>query len=92
MRVYTKRRGGTWRRVCAHARARGRVEYPDFEEGIILRGGATVDHVCHALHRDLASIFRYALVWGTSAKHHPQRVGLRHAIEDEDVIQIMKIK
>jgi ribosome-interacting GTPase 1 len=47
MRVYTKKRG----------------ELPDFEDGLIVRNGATIEHVCHAIHRTLASSFRYALVW-----------------------------
>ena len=48
--------------------------------------------------------FRAALVWvrlpasshaahctqGTSTKHNPQRVGLTHVLEDEDVVQIVK--
>ncbi|KAJ1677016.1 Ribosome-interacting GTPase 2 [Spiromyces aspiralis] len=74
LRVYTKKRG----------------EYPDFEEGLILRDGATVEHACHTIHRSLADNFRYALVWGRSTKHNPQRVGINHVLENEDVIQIVK--
>ncbi|CAG8500359.1 6231_t:CDS:10 [Rhizophagus irregularis] len=71
LRVYTKKRG----------------EYPDLEGGLIVRKGATVEHVCHAIHRSLADEFRYALVWGTSTKHNPQRVGLSHIVDNEDIIQ-----
>uniref|UniRef100_A0A8C2XE50 Developmentally regulated GTP binding protein 2 n=1 Tax=Cyclopterus lumpus TaxID=8103 RepID=A0A8C2XE50_CYCLU len=45
---------------------------------------------CHRIHRTLASQFKYALVWGTSTKYSPQRVGLTHIMEHEDVIQIVK--
>lgn len=72
VRVYTKPRG----------------KRPDFHDPLILRNGATVEHTCHAIHRDLAKRFKYALVWGSSAKHMPQRVGITHAIEDEDVVQV----
>jgi len=74
VRVYTKRRG----------------EAPDFSDALILRSGCTVEHVCHIIHRELARQFKYALVWGRSAKHTPQRVGLSHRMADEDVIQIVK--
>uniref|UniRef100_A0A4W6C3Q3 Developmentally-regulated GTP-binding protein 2 n=1 Tax=Lates calcarifer TaxID=8187 RepID=A0A4W6C3Q3_LATCA len=65
-------------------------ERPDFNDAIIMRRGATVEHVCHRIHRTLASQFKYALVWGTSTKYSPQRVGLTHIMEHEDVIQIVK--
>lgn len=74
MRVYTKKRG----------------EYPDFNDSLIVRNGASIEHVCHAIHRSLTSNFRYALVWGTSTKHNPQRVGLHHLVGDEDVVQVVK--
>lgn len=60
------------------------------EAGIILRRGATVEHGCHAVHRTLAAQFRYAIVWGTSTKFSPQRVGIHHVLHHEDVIQIVK--
>eukprot|EP00053_Salpingoeca_punica_P008655 m.77387 g.77387 ORF g.77387 m.77387 type:complete len:365 (+) comp14696_c0_seq1:121-1215(+) len=74
VRVFTKKRG----------------EMPDFGESIILRSGSTVRDVCRALHRTMENHFKAALVWGTSSKHQPQRVGLTHVLEDEDVIQIIK--
>lgn len=40
--------------------------------------------------RTLAAQFKYALVWGTSTKYSPQRVGVSHIMADEDVIQIVK--
>ncbi|GIX88579.1 developmentally-regulated GTP-binding protein 2 [Caerostris darwini] len=74
IRVYTKKRG----------------EPPDFESGLILRRGSSVEHVCHAIHRSIVSVFKYALVWGTSTKYSPQRVGLQHIVHHEDVVQIVK--
>jgi len=73
VRVYTKRRGDS----------------PEFSDPIILRGGATVEAACHAVHRSLVETFGYALVWGSSAKHKPQRVGKDHVLEDEDVICVV---
>jgi len=74
VRVYTKKRG----------------ERPDFEGGLILRRGCSVEHVCHVIHRTLTSQFKYALVWGTSVKYSPQRVGLAHIMNHDDVIMVVK--
>ncbi|XP_065898585.1 developmentally-regulated GTP-binding protein 2-like isoform X2 [Dysidea avara] len=76
IRVYTKRRG----------------EPPDLLPGhaLILRKNSTVEHVCHGIHRSLVDQFKYALVWGTSTKYSPQRVGMHHQMQDEDVIQVFK--
>lgn len=74
VRVFTKRRG----------------EPPSFKEPLVLRGGATVENACHSVHRTLAESFNYAMVWGTSAKHKPQRVGKDHLLEDEDVICVVQ--
>ncbi|XP_053425155.1 developmentally-regulated GTP-binding protein 2 isoform X2 [Nycticebus coucang] len=56
--------------TCIYTKKRG--QRPDFTDAIILRKGASVEHV------------------GTSTKYSPQRVGLTHTMEHEDVIQIVK--
>ena len=73
IRIYTKRQGAE----------------PDFGEALIVRRNSTIEDVCDAIHRTMKETFKYALVWGASAKHIPQRVGLGHPVSDEDVVQIV---
>ena len=73
IRIYTKRRG----------------EEPDFSEALIVRQNSTISEVCDQVHRTLKETFKYALVWGASARHVPQRVGLGHVVADEDVVCIV---
>ncbi|KAK7724540.1 Ribosome-interacting GTPase 2 [Botryosphaeria dothidea] len=73
IRVYTKRQG---------------VD-PDFSEALIVRSNSTIEDVCDHIHRTIKESFKYALVWGASAKHVPQRVGLGHVVKDEDVVSIV---
>lgn len=74
IRIYTKKPG----------------KRPDFDDAIIMRANSSVEHVCHAIHRSIVAVFRYALVWGRSTKYSPQRVGISHVVADQDVIQIVK--
>jgi len=74
VRCYTKRRG----------------DPPSFADALVLNQGATVQDLVLLIHKDLLAQFKYALVWGTSTKHTPQKVGLAHILEDEDVIEIVK--
>jgi len=60
------------------------------QEPLVIRRGTNVATVCEKLHRDLKKEFRFALVWGRSVKHQPQRVGLGHVLADGDIIQIIK--
>ena len=79
VRVYTRKAGGK----------------PDFEDPVVLsgdRGGVGVAALCAHVHRSMARELSHALVWGTSAKHYPQRCGLAHVLEDEDVVQLVKHK
>jgi small GTP-binding protein len=73
MRVYLKPVGGP----------------ADMEEPLIIRIPATVEDVCNRLHRDFADKFRYARVWGESAKHDAQRVGITHQLADGDILSIV---
>lgn len=65
---------------------------PDFNEALIVRSNSTVEDVCDTIHRSLKESFKYALIWGASAKHVPQRVGLGHYVRDEDVISVIGTK
>ncbi|GBG68946.1 hypothetical protein CBR_g3645 [Chara braunii] len=60
VRVYTKPKGLS----------------PDYEDPVILSADTrSVEDFCLRIHKDLLKHFKYALVWGSSAKHKPQRVG-----------------
>jgi hypothetical protein len=61
----------------------------DLDEPLIMRTGSKVDDVCRKLHRDFVEKFRYARIWGDSVKHEAQRVGINHALADEDILQII---
>ena len=73
IRVYLKPKGGK----------------ADLEEPLVLLDGSTVKSVCEHLHRDFVNLFRYALVWGKSAKFPGQSVGLEHEIKDCDTLSII---
>ncbi|KAH8177329.1 50S ribosome-binding GTPase domain-containing protein [Sarocladium implicatum] len=73
IRIYTKRKGTD----------------PDFGEALIVRSNSSIEDVCDRIHRTLKETFKYALVWGASARHVPQRVGLGHMVSDEDVVYIV---
>lgn len=64
-------------------------EQADMQEPLMLRRGATIATVCDRLHRDFKRNFRYAQVWGRSAKHQGQRAGLSHELQDGDLLTII---
>lgn len=74
-RIYTKPKG----------------QLPDYNAPVVLKSGnTTVEDFCNKLHRSIIKEFKYALVWGSSVKHQPQKVGKEHVLQDEDVVQIVK--
>ena len=75
LRLYTKPKG----------------QLPDYETPVVLpRSKHTIEDFCNKIHRTIVKEFKYALVWGESVKHQPQKVGKEHVLSDEDVVQIVK--
>jgi small GTP-binding protein len=74
MRIYMRPRGGE----------------TDYEEPLIIRKGALVRDVCDTIHREIKRKFRFANIWGGSAKFPGQSVGLEHILQDGDVITIVQ--
>ncbi|CAG2056511.1 unnamed protein product [Timema podura] len=75
VRIYTKPKG----------------QLPDYESPVVLHSDrVSVEDFCNKLHRTISKEFKYALVWGSSVKHLPQKVGKDHILHDEDVVQIVK--
>lgn len=64
---------------------------PDYNEPVVLpRAHSSVEDFCNRIHKGILKQFKYALVWGTSVKHRPQKVGREHILQDEDIVQIVK--
>ncbi|KAJ1660962.1 GTP-binding protein rbg1 [Dispira simplex] len=75
VRVYTKPKG----------------QLPDYSEPVVLRRDhSSVEDFCNNIHKAILKQFSYALVWGSSVKHNPQKVGKEHILKDEDVVQVVK--
>lgn len=74
-RIYTKPKG----------------QLPDYTQPVVLRSdNSTIEGFCDAIHKGILKNFKNALVWGSSVKHNPQKVGKDHQLADEDVVQIIK--
>jgi len=54
-----------------------------------LRHNSTVEEVCNLMHERISRRFRYAQVWGASARHAGQRVGLNHVLWDNDTVTLI---
>jgi len=75
VRIYTKPKG----------------QLPDYESPVILQTTrCSVEAFCNQIHKTILGNFAHALVWGSSVKHQPQKVGKDHVLFDEDVVQIIK--
>ncbi|MFT4326472.1 MAG: TGS domain-containing protein, partial [Candidatus Woesearchaeota archaeon] len=61
----------------------------DMDEPLIMRKGATLKDVCAKLHKDFIKNFKFARIWGPSAKFDGQQLlKLNHTLQDQDVLEI----
>ena len=58
------------------------------EEPLALEPGATIMDVIQQIHKDLRVSFRFARIWGPSARFEGQRVGRDHPVTDGDIVEI----
>jgi ribosome-interacting GTPase 1 len=56
-------------------------------EPIVSRRGLTVGNLAKMIHSDFYERFRYARLWGPSAKFPNERVGLDRELSDGDIVQ-----
>ena len=61
----------------------------ELEDPMIVPKDSTVEDICMKLHRRFKHDFRYANIWGSSAKFPGQKVGLRHVLRDADIVRIV---
>ncbi|MBW3015216.1 GTP-binding protein [Candidatus Woesearchaeota archaeon] len=72
MRVYTKEVG----------------KKADLTDPLIIAKSSTIRDVCRKLHKDFEVKFRFARVWGNSAKFPGQKLSLNHVLKDKDIVEI----
>jgi len=48
----------------------------------------TVAEVARQIHSDLFRNFKYAKIWGVSAKYNGEKVGIDHMLMDRDIVEI----
>lgn len=60
----------------------------DMEVPLIMFRDCTIGQVCSKLHKDFLSKFKFARVWGKSAKFPGQKLSAKHKLKDKDVLEV----
>lgn len=61
---------------------------PSMQEPITLKKGSLIKDMALHVHKDFIRKFKYAKVWGCSAKHQGMKVGLDHCLADGDIVEV----
>jgi len=57
-------------------------------EPVVVRRGITVGELARTIHNDFYRNFKYARIWGPSAKFPNEKVGLDRILEDGTIVQL----
>ena len=60
----------------------------DLDIPLIMFKGATIEDMCNKLHKDFVRKFKFARIWGKSAKFPGQKQMLKHKLIDGDIVEI----
>ncbi len=60
----------------------------DTKNPLIIKRNSTIGDVCNKLHKDFVKKFKFARVWGKSAKFPGQRLMTNHILMDRDILEI----
>lgn len=60
----------------------------DLQEPLIVFRDWSIRKICNKLHKDFVSKFKFARIWGPSAKFDGQKVMDKHIIKDGDILEI----
>ncbi|MBS3162572.1 50S ribosome-binding GTPase [Candidatus Woesearchaeota archaeon] len=55
---------------------------------VALHDGDKIVTLAKVIHKDFIKRFSFSRIWGKSAKHDGQKVGLEHDLMDEDIVEI----
>ena len=61
---------------------------PDMDEPLIIRHQPSIEETCRKIHKDFLAKFRFARVWGRSAKFPGQKFLLKHLLADGDILEV----
>ncbi len=60
----------------------------DMNVPLIIRKDSSIRDICNKIHRDMEKKFKFARIWGESAKFPGQKVQLKHIVKDKDIVEL----
>lgn len=61
---------------------------PDMNEPLVMRGYVTAATVAMRIHKEFHRNFRFARIWGPSARFPGQKVGMSQKLQDGDIMEL----